>query len=394
MRLWSLVPEALVNRYYSDSRMPIPRVHVNVPSRRLAPFLDEVTERVGAVVRSGMWLNGTETATFQEAFSAYCGVPHCLGVGNGTDGLELALTAAGTRGGEVITVANAGGYTTTACRIVGATPVYVDVLRDTLLLDPNGLDATLSPDTRAIVVTHLFGNVADTQAVRKALASAGRNDVVVIEDCSQAHGAALNGHAVGGDGDISVFSFYPTKNLGGLGDAGAVLSRDPTVQAQLAALHQYGWTSRYDSTVPFGRNSRMDEIQAAVLNLALPYLDAWNDQRRAIVRRYADATAGSGLHWVTETDGGGVAHLAVLRTRSRERLRRHLDAAGIDSDVHYPKLDFEQTSQIGLPARRGSLVNTMEARDEITTVPCFPGMANDEVERVADALNSYAEAGS
>lgn len=374
--------------------MSIPRVSINVPSRRLTPFLSELTEGIEAVVRSGMWLNGTETATFQKAFSVYCGVPHCLGVGNGTDGLELALTAAGTRGGEVITVANAGGYTSTACRIVGATPVYVDVLSDTLVLDPNGLDAMLGPDTRAIVVTHLFGNVADTQAVCNALTSAGRDDVVVIEDCSQAHGATLNGHAVGGDGDIAVFSFYPTKNLGGLGDAGAVLSRDPTTQAKLAALHQYGWTSRYDSTVPFGRNSRIDEIQAAVLNLALPHLDAWNEQRRAIVRRYADAATGSGLRLVTDVDDGGVAHLAVLRTRSRERLRHHLDAVGIDSDVHYPKLDFEQRSENGLPARRGSLINSLAARDQIVTIPCFPGMTNDEVERVTDALNSYVEVAS
>ncbi len=374
---------------YDSAHMSMARIPINSPDRHLKPVLTKVSERIEAVVRSGRWLMGSETASFEAAFAAYCGVPYCLGIGNGTDGLELALTAAETRGGEVIGVANAGGYTTTACRLVGATPVYVDVDDDTLVLDPNGIEPMLSPNTRAVVVTHLFGNVVDTREVRSALARAGRSDVVVIEDCSQAHGATIADRIVGGDGDISVFSFYPTKNLGALGDAGAVTSRDSTTHDRLVALHQYGWTARYQSSVPYGRNSRMDEIQAAVLNVKLPHLDSWNDERRSIVERYATALSESSLELVTSIGDGGAAHLAIVRSQSRDQLRVHLDAAGIDSDVHYPALDFEQLSQQGLPDRRSSLVTSEAARDEILTVPCFPGMESDEIERVANALASF-----
>ncbi len=375
--------------HYASSVMSDSRIRVSVPGRHLRPLLGEVSERIDAVVRSGRWLKGPETGAFQTTFASYCEVDYCLGVGNGTDGLELALSAAGARGGEVITVANAGGYTTTACRIVGATPVYVDVLEESLVLDPTTVEPMLGPQTRAVVVTHLFGNLADTAAIRGILAAAGRSDVLIIEDGSQAHGATLNGRKVGSNGDMSVFSFYPTKNLGALGDGGAVLCRNAHTAEHIEALHQYGWTSRYESSIPYGRNSRMDEIQAAVLNVKMPYLDEWNAERRSIVRRYSQAIRGSGLKMVTESHDGAVAHLAIVRTADAARLRNHLDTAGIDTDVHYPRLDFEQPSQSGLPDRRGALINSVAARGEIVTVPCFPGMTDGEVDRVAEALASF-----
>ncbi len=365
------------------------RIPLNDPVRHLEPIEAQLAETMRGVVSSGRFLFGPQTADFQAAFADYCGADLCLGVGNATDGLELALRAVGARSKEVITTANAGGYVTTACRLVEATPVYVDVLRQSLVIDPAALEEALSPLTAAIVVTHLFGNVVDVPAVRSVLARLGRDDVPIIEDGSQAHGANLAGQKAGGLGDLSVFSFYPTKNLGALGDAGAVLTNDVSLMERLDALHQYGWKGRYESQIPFGRNSRIDELQAAVLLTKLDHLDGWVEERRKIVGSYLQPLTESGLRLVTDFQDGGAAHLAVIRSRSRDALVEHLDSAGIDTAIHYPRLDFEQLSQQGLPARVHSLPMSVEAQDEILSVPCFPGLTSGELDRIADALGSF-----
>ena len=363
---------------------------MNDLARQMRGIQEAVAASIQAVLDSGWWIGGEATRAFEREFADYCGAAHCVGVGNGTDGLEVALRAIGASGREVITVANAGMYTTTACRIVDAIPVYVDVEPDQLLIDPGVIAAATTPQTSAVVATHLFGNVVDIDLIREALAGIGREDVRIVEDASQAHGAACRGKRVGSKGDIAVFSFYPTKNLGAVGDAGAILCQDRETYDTITALHQYGWTARYQSSIPYGRNSRIDDIQAAVLSAKLPHLEDWNEVRRSIVQRYAEAVHDSDVHVVTDYESGGAAHLAVLRSRDRDRLRSLFDSAGIDTDVHYPTLDPNQLSQQGLPMRRCDLSVTTRAADEIVSVPCFPGMLDREVDLVADRLASFS----
>lgn len=359
---------------------PIP---MNVPARSLIGLEDEIHSAIAQVIDSGWWLNGARRQALEEEFAAFCGTAHCVAVANGTDGLELALRATGSTGREVITAANAGGYTTTACRIVGAIPVYVDVTEKAVLDIDRCVEAVTS-ETAAIVVTHLFGNTVDVLRLNQRLAEVGRRDVLVIEDCSQAHGALVGGRRVGSIGDIGVFSFYPTKNLGALGDAGAVTCQSSDLDTSVRELQQYGWTRRYRSERAYARNSRMDEIQAAALLVKLPHLDRWNSERATIVERYAAAlpTTARMVTDVTE----GVGHLAVVSIEDRPAAFDALDTAGVGHDIHFPILDCDQPSQQGLNMRVEDLTMSQSLLQSIFSVPCFPGMTEQEVARVETAL--------
>ena len=264
-------------------------VPVHDPGRQVAAMATELEAAAQRVMRSGWYVDGAEVGAFEREFRSYCGQNHCIAVANGTDALELALRAVGCRAGhEVVTVANAGMYATTACLQVGATPVFADIDPDTLLISPASVAKALSPQTIAVVVTHLYGKVADVPAVAEVLA--GRR-VAILEDCAQAHGARVSGRLAGTLGDIAAFSFYPTKNLGALGDGGAVLTGRSDLAERVRLLRQYGWERRFVSRVPYGRNSRMDELQASFLRAKLPKLDAWNARRRSVVERYRGARA-------------------------------------------------------------------------------------------------------
>jgi len=245
----------------------------------------EILAALAEVAERGIYIEGEECSQFVTDFAAYCGVGHCIGVGNGTDALEIALRAVGCGpGDEVVTVANAGMYAASACVLTGATPVFSDVDAERLLMDPASLESALSPKTRAVVVTHLYGAMAPMRELSRIAAEAG---VALVEDCAQGHGAVLDGRRAGSWGTVAAFSFYPTKNLGGLGDGGAVVTSDEALASRVDSLAHYGWTERYRAVVPRGRNSRLDEIQAAVLRRKLPKLDARNARRRHILDRYA-----------------------------------------------------------------------------------------------------------
>lgn len=360
-------------------------VPLQAPLRQYQQLVTEIDTAVKSALSSGRWLFGTSVDSFEKSFAAYCQVPFVVTVANGTDALEISLVASGAKGREVITVANAGGYTTTACRIIGAIPVYVDIDPETLLMSPHHALAAVTKDTAALVVTHLYGRMADVEAFRAGLAAMGREDVVIIEDCAQAHGALLNGERAGNCGDMSTFSFYPTKNLGAMGDGGAVACRTPDLAAKIRALSQYGWSQRYCSTFSHGRNSRMDEIQAAILLSKLPHLDHWNETRRRIVQRYRAAASEAFSSWHTDSPAF-VAHLAVCRHRERDRIRSLLSGAGVTTDVHYPTLDCDQPSQKGLPMVVHDLHESRAASREIFTLPCFPEMTEDEISLVVSAL--------
>ena len=266
-------------------------VPLNDLERHNRPLLEELEAAVRAALGSGWYILGPRVWEFEAAFAAYCGAGECIGVGNGTDALELALRALGAGPGDVVAAAaNAGGYGTAAILATGAEPLYVDVDPATMLMDARALRAAVTPRTRAVLVTHLYGHMADMPALLEAAAG-----VPVIEDCAQAHGARLEGRHAGTWGAAGCFSFYPTKNLGALGDGGAVVTSGGELAARLRALRQYGWTAKYTAAVPGGRNSRLDELQAAVLLAKLPRLDAWNRRRGEIAAAYGAMLAGLDL---------------------------------------------------------------------------------------------------
>lgn len=364
-----------------------PTIPLSKPLLQYLELQDEIDSALSEVMSSGRYLNGPWTERFNAEFAQWCGVRHCVAVGNGTDALELSMRALGIGAGdEVVTVANAGGYTTAACRLVGAAPVWVDVRADTLGLDIDGIERALSERVKLIVVTHLYGVAVDAAAVRAKLDRLGRKDIKIIEDCAQAHGATIGNRRAGSMGDIATFSFYPTKNLGALGDAGAVVTNDADLAAAVSALHQYGWRNRFHSELPGGRNSRIDEIQAAVLTTKLPHLERWNARRREIFARYAGGIQPP-CRMSGPPDRSNVVHLAVMRTPNRGKLRAALAEAGVATDIHYPVLDCDQASERVQPGRPPALIESIRARDEILSLPCYPGLSEAEVERVISAVN-------
>jgi dTDP-4-amino-4,6-dideoxygalactose transaminase len=260
--------------------------------------------------------------------------------------------------------------------------VYADVDPQTLLVTPASVEAAIGPTTRAVVVTHLFGNVAYAPAILDLCRARG---IAVIEDCAQAIGGAIDGRLVGSVGDVAAFSFYPTKNLGAAGDGGAVATDDSAIAARVRSLRQYGWRDRYVVAEPHGRNSRLDEIQAAILRLGLRRVDRLNVRRQGIVDLYAAAVRGPGLRLVTGAGCPTVAHLAVIRARDRGRVRSLLTDGGVATDVHYPVPDHRQ-SGLARPVRQRLLPETDRAAAEILTLPCFPEMTEDETSRVCQLL--------
>lgn len=357
------------------------------PKRSYECLADEIHKAIQLVLTSGYWIQGQWTKAFAEAFAAYNGVDFCIPVANGTDALELALRALEIGpGDQVITVANAGGYSTTACRLVGATPVYVDNNPASMLMDIPDAVRACGSGVKAIIVTHLYGRMVDVARLIAALAD--RNlKVAVIEDCAQAHGASLNGRKAGAIGDIGTFSFYPTKNLGAVGDAGALITKDPELSKKIQHLQQYGWEERFHSVTPHGRNSRMDEIQAAVLSIKLPFLDGWNRTRRQIVAEYKKCAPGF-VRFFSSGDADSVDHLCVIEVENRDEIRNELALQGVGTAIHYPVLDFQQKSQLGLPQVIHNAKVAETINPNILTLPCFPEMTNDEIQTVCKALRN------
>jgi dTDP-4-amino-4,6-dideoxygalactose transaminase len=352
-----------------------------------------MVEAMTRVVDSGWWLNGREVDAFCEEFGAYVGVKHMLAVANGSDALEIAMRAMLVKGGragrEVITVANAGGYSSIACRIIGLVPVYVDIEPESHLMSLEAAVKSLSGETAFVVVTHLYGGMVDVAGLRAAMDEAGFGDVPIIEDCAQAHGVRLDGRMAGSIGDVATFSYYPTKNLGACGDAGAIATDNDELAAICRQLQQYGWSSKYSIGLANGRNSRMDEVQAAVLRVMLPGLEAANARRVEILVRY-EQSAPEGVKLV-KSPHGTVGHLAVVTCRDREGLRGHLKALGIMTDIHYPVLDCDQQAwkESGWKEGAGGLAHSRAARDSILTLPCYPAMSDEDVMRVCDALKGW-----
>ena len=363
------------------------RILVNDLGRHVQAFGDGLKEAVERVMSKGWFVLGPECTGFEAEFALYCGTAHCIAVANGTDALELALRAVGMGSGRrVATVANAGFYATIAILQLGAVPVYVDVCEADRLMDLASLEQIVDAgEVDAIVITHLFGLMHDVERARHIADRAG---IPLIEDCAQAHGARRGGRAAGSVGHVGCFSFYPTKNLGALGDGGAMVTNDSLTATRLRELRQYGWTAKYRVETPGGGNSRLDEMQAAVLRAKLPHLDGWNARRRDIARRYADTIRHSRVTCPEPRGEADVAHLYVVETPDPAGLRAHLEAGGIATDVHYPIPDHLQPA-IAEGRAWAPLPVTEGLARRIVTLPCYPELTNQEVDRVAERINGW-----
>lgn len=348
------------------------------------PDLDRMLlDAAQRVIARGRYVLGVEVDAFEREFAAFCGATHCVGVANGTDALEISFRACGVGpGSRVATVANAGFYTCAALAAIGAHPVFVDV-DETLTMAPASLAAAID-HVDAIAVTHLYGRLA---AIEPIVELARKRRVPVIEDCAQAHGAERAGKRAGSFGDAGCFSFYPTKNLGALGDAGAVVTSDNEIAARMRAFRQYGWSTKYRVERAGGRNSRLDELQAAFLRVKLPRLPEWTAARVEIARRYCEMLQNTTIKTPQFAHGEYVAHLFVVRGPNRDRLREALADDGIATDVHYPIPDYAQAVLDG--ARHPALPITEAACREVVTLPCYPGLANDDVDRIAARIRRH-----
>jgi dTDP-4-amino-4,6-dideoxygalactose transaminase len=346
----------------------------------IKPELDEAAARVLA---SGWYILGAEVRAFEAAFAEFCGVHHAIGVGNGTEALYLAMAALGIGpSDEVITVANAAIYEPLTILQTGAQPVFVDVDERSYTMEPELLEAAITPRTKAIMPVHLYGRLADMNAIMDV---AQRHGLAVIEDCAQSHGAILNGRKAGSIGALGCFSFYPSKNLGALGDGGAIVTDDADLAAKLRRLRQYGWQERYYTTDAGGINSRLDEIQAAFLHVKLGHLTQWNERRRAIARRYNELLADTSLVLPDLLDERHVFHLYVVRAPERDRLQSRLRERGIGTVVHYPLPAHLQPVYQGLAAP-GSLPITERLAHEVLSLPIYPELTDAEVDAVAAAV--------
>lgn len=336
------------------------------------------------VLASGWYILGPEVRAFEEAFAAFCTARFCIGVANGTEALHLALAALGVGpGDEVVTVANASVYQAITILAVGARPVFVDVDERSHTMDPTALESAITPRTRAIMPVHLYGRMADMDAILKI---AGRHGIPVVEDCAQAHGATLGGRVAGSLGVLGCFSFYPTKNLGALGDGGAVVTSDAALAEKLRRLRQYGWERKYYTRDPGGLNSRLDELQAALLTVKLPHLPAWNARRRAIAARYQERLADTGLILpAAPPDGEHVYHLYVVRAAGRDVVQARLQERGIGTDVHYPLPTHMQPVYTSF-APPGGLPVTERLAREVVSLPMYPELTDDEIDAVAAAV--------
>ncbi len=366
--------------------LPSTSISLNIPlqsfDRHVALFRDAVDKRLKAVLDRAHFILGPEVDEFERRFADYIGSRHCLAVASGTQAMELALRALDTDEGEVVTTANAGMYATCAILSAGLTPAYCEIDPVLMTPAPESLRRAITPRTRAVIATHLYGQAADVGPIVEICREAG---VVLIEDCAEAHGAKIGGRKVGSFGLGGCFSFYPTKNLGAYGDGGAITTDDDGFAGRLRSLRQYGWSRKYHAETPRGTNSRMDEMQAAVLNAKLDRLDAMNERRRCIVERYNAALSGRSPHLPFTANDNFIVHHYVLRSRQREEIMQSLAKGGIATDVHFPVPDYRQAALAG----RLDIVclpETERACAEVFTVPSFPEMTEREIEEVALAL--------
>jgi len=368
---------------------------LRIPFVSLVPGEDAAAVRgaIERVIARGWFVLGPEVDAFEREFAAASGAARAVGVGTGTDAIALILRALGIgEGDEVITTPLSAAYTALAVLMAGARPVFADIDPQRLTIDPDRIAQAIGPRTRAILPVHLYGQAADMTAIARV---ASRHNLAIVEDCCQAHLATADGRPVGTIGVAGAFSFYPTKNLGALGDGGAVLTGDPALAATITRLRNGGQTDRYHHQEP-GLNSRLDEMQAAILRTRLARLPAWTTRRRTLAARYRRRLAGGPVQALAEIDSGHVYHLFVVRVgggplqpdrRLRDELQVHLAARGIETLIHYPIPIPQQAAFAAV--RPADCPLAARACREILSLPLHPAMHDDDVDAIADAVNAF-----
>jgi dTDP-4-amino-4,6-dideoxygalactose transaminase len=367
---------------------PIPQTN---PKANYLAHKEAIDGAISRVLESGWYILGKEVEVFEREFAGFLGAKHAAAVASGTDALHLALRACGVGPGDfVLTVSHTAVATAAAIGLCGAAPVFVDIAPDTYTMDPDCLEEAIQRFSegrpKAVVPVHLYGHPADMGAIMEV---AERHGLKVVEDCAQSHGAQYRQKRTGTLGHIAAFSFYPTKNLGALGDGGMVVTDDPELAGNVRLLREYGWKERYISAVE-GWNSRLDELQAAVLRAKLPHLDAENESRGRLASIYHSLLADTGLvlPW-TNPDVTHVYHQYVIRTSRRDALRTHLKGKGIGTLIHYPVPVHRQPAYSGFRPGGNSLLKTEEIVGEILSLPMFPELREEQARVVAREIREW-----
>lgn len=354
------------------------------PLAQYLAFKEEIDAAVHRVLDSGWYILGNETRSFEAEFAEYHGVAHAVGVGSGTEAIHIALSACGIgQGDEVITVSHTAVATIAAIEMTGAQPVLVDIDPERYCMNPALLEKAITAKTKAILPVHLYGQPVDLAPI---INIARKYSLRVIEDCAQAHGALYSGRRVGTLGDIGCFSFYPTKNLSAFGDGGMVVTADPELARQMALIREYGWSDRYISSTR-GINSRLDEMQSAVLRVKLRQLETTNMARMKLADQYNEKLKDSGL--VLPTCGNGathVYHLYVVRTKRRDDFQAYLKSHGVGTLVHYPVPVHLQPAYLGRLPGCEYLPESERASKEILSLPMYPELSSQDQQKIIAAI--------
>ena len=355
------------------------------PSAQFYSYQAEIEEAVLRVLRSNRYILGPEVEALESEFAAYIGTTHAIGVANGTDALELALRAVNLKpGDEVITVSHTAVATVAAIEAAGAVPVLVDVDPDFYTLNPSQLAEVLSPRTRVVIAVHIYGQAADLDAISEFCQE---HNLVLVEDSSQAHGAKWKGKRLGSIGHIGCFSCYPTKNLGAIGDAGLITTSDDKFAHKIRILREYGWQERYISDIQ-GRNSRLDELQAAILRIKLRHLDADNKKRSDLAERYTSLLGDDVCTPAIRQGAEHVFHLYVVKSALRQQLMTHMKSHDIHAAVHYPVPVHLQPAYVGRVRIAGSMEVTERLAQSVLSLPLYPELSFDLVSRVAETIKN------
>ncbi len=355
------------------------------PKEQFKSYEKKIIDKIMKVLSKGVYILGEEVEYFEKEFAEFHGVKFCIGVANGTDAIAIALKATGILpGDEVITVSHSAVATVSAIEQIGAIPVFADIDLKTRCIDPGQISPLISEKTKAIIPVHIYGQPAPVEEI---CSIARKHRLKVIEDCAQAHGAEIDGKKVGTFGDAGAFSFYPTKNLGAIGDGGAIVTNSSDIAENARNIRQYGWEKRYISSVP-GINSRLDEIQAAILRVKLPYLLKDNERRRTIAGYYKKFINNDKISLPSDIPGTVHSmHLFVIECDNRDELQKYLMKENIGTAIHYPMAIHQQPAYAGRIRGSNKLSNTETLYRKILTLPIYPELSEEQIVRVCNVLN-------
>ena len=357
------------------------------PKAQYTAHKSEIDAAIQGVLQNGQYILGEETTKLEEEFSDYIGVEYGVGVGSGTEALHLALAACGvSRGDEVITASHTAVATVAAIELIGAQPVLVDIEPDYYTLNPDSLEEVVNSRTKAIIPVHLYGQPANLEPI---LEISRRRNLYLIEDCSQAHGAIYQGKRVGAWSHMACFSFYPTKNLGALGDGGMVVTNDHTLAGKVRLLREYGWKEKFKSDLP-GWNSRLDEIQSAILRVKLKHLEEDNDLRRHWATLYMEGLKSCDVALPkVRSDSTHVYHQFVVGSPRRDALQKFLVDRGIGAQIHYPMAVHQQPAYCNRLGTSTDLGITEKTVEEILSLPMYPELTKGEVEKIIGTVRAF-----